>query len=44
MSGLNDGDTIIANPSDILREGAMVDPIEATSKQEGTPGRPANGS
>jgi RND family efflux transporter MFP subunit len=44
MSGLNDGDTIIANPSDILREGAMVDPIEATSKQEATPGRPANGS
>ncbi|HZS55917.1 MAG TPA: efflux RND transporter periplasmic adaptor subunit [Bryobacteraceae bacterium] len=33
VSGLNDGDVIIPNPSDVLREGAMVDPIEATSKQ-----------
>jgi RND family efflux transporter MFP subunit len=34
MSGLNDGNTIIANPSDVLREGTVVDPIEVHSKAE----------
>lgn len=36
-SGLSDGDTIIAHPGDILREGTMVDPIEPDLKPEGTP-------
>jgi RND family efflux transporter MFP subunit len=32
MSGLRDGDTIIASPGDIFQEGAEVDPIPASSK------------
>ena len=41
MSGLNDGDTIIANPSDVLRDGTTVDPVETPSKAEP---QPKNGS
>jgi multidrug efflux pump subunit AcrA (membrane-fusion protein) len=45
MSGLNDGDTIIANPSDVLHEGAMVEPVESDSKPAATTsGRPTGGS
>jgi RND family efflux transporter MFP subunit len=33
-SGLHEGDTIIANPSDVMNEGAKVDPI-LTSKADG---------
>lgn len=37
MSGLSEGDIIIANPSDVLSEGATVDPIQAGSNPEATP-------
>lgn len=37
MSGLNDGDSIIAHPGDVLREGTTVDPIEPDSKPEAGP-------
>jgi RND family efflux transporter MFP subunit len=32
MTGLHDGDVIVANPGDILHEGAEVDPYPANSK------------
>jgi RND family efflux transporter MFP subunit len=34
LSGLKEGDTIIANPSDVLEEGTVVDPVFLTEKQK----------
>ena len=39
MRGLNDGDTIIAHPGDVLHEGVMVDPVEPDSEHKATPSR-----
>jgi multidrug efflux pump subunit AcrA (membrane-fusion protein) len=32
LTGLREGDTIIPNPGDVLREGAKVDPVPAAGK------------
>jgi multidrug efflux pump subunit AcrA (membrane-fusion protein) len=32
LSGLNEGDTIIPRPSDAIREGTKVEPVEAARK------------
>jgi RND family efflux transporter MFP subunit len=41
MSGLNNGDVIVAHPGDVLGEGAAVEPVESTSEPDGpNPGRP----
>jgi multidrug efflux pump subunit AcrA (membrane-fusion protein) len=34
LSGLKEGDTIIANPSDVLEEGTVVDPVFLTEKEK----------
>jgi multidrug efflux pump subunit AcrA (membrane-fusion protein) len=34
MSGLREGDSIVANPVDILNEGTEVDPVPAAAKSE----------
>jgi RND family efflux transporter MFP subunit len=35
VSGLHEGDSIVANPGDIMHEGAEVDPVAASSKALG---------
>jgi hypothetical protein len=32
MSGLNEGDSIIASPGDVVHEGTAVDPIPANPR------------
>ncbi len=38
LSGLNEGDAVVQNPSDVLREGQRVDPIRVASQPAG-PGK-----
>jgi RND family efflux transporter MFP subunit len=45
MSGLDNGETIVANPSDVLHEGAMVNPIAMEAKPgSAPPSRRASGT
>lgn len=45
VSGLADGDAIVAHPGDVLSEGTMVEPVESNSKGETTTStRPESGS
>ena len=37
ISGLQEGDTIIANPGDSAREGVKVDPVPRQEKASGQP-------
>jgi RND family efflux transporter MFP subunit len=34
MSGLREGDSVIANPGDVVREGVAVDPVPVAGKRE----------
>ena len=44
MSGLHDGDAIVPNPGDILREGTLVEPIGGDSKSEAATKKPSTGT
>ena len=44
LSGLNDGDQVAINPSDIATEGAKVVPREAPAQPQPAGGQPANGA
>jgi multidrug efflux pump subunit AcrA (membrane-fusion protein) len=42
LSGLQQGDRIIANPGDSAREGVKINPVDAAEKASGQP--PAKGA